>query len=141
MSKLALAISITAKAFEKITDKGGTPYILHCLFVMNKTIGDECTKCAAVMHDLVEDKKITINELIAIGFSEKTINLVRMLTHDKQNVSYEDYIKSISTNKEATKIKIADLRHNTDVTRMKDLRKKDFDRLEKYFRAYKYLKN
>lgn len=55
MDNLGLAISITAQAFEKVLDKGGQPYILHCLRVMNNTKGDISVKCASVMHDLVED--------------------------------------------------------------------------------------
>lgn len=140
MSKLALAISITAKAFEKTTDKGGHPYILHCLFVMDNTPGDECTKCAAVMHDLIEDTDITLTDLTHLGFSDKMIGLLHLLTHNPQT-DYWEYIKAIAVNKDAVNIKMADLRHNSDVTRLKDLRKKDFDRLEKYCRAYTYLKN
>lgn len=49
MKKLALAIAITSEAFKNTLDKGGQPYILHCLRVMNNTNGDEDTKCAAVM--------------------------------------------------------------------------------------------
>lgn len=140
MEKLALAISITAKAFEKTLDKGGKPYILHCLRVMNNVQGDECVKCASVMHDLIEDTDWTFEQLTALGFSDKTIGLLHLLTHQKET-SYEDYIKAISVNKEATEIKKRDLEDNCNITRIKGLRKKDFDRIEKYHRAYIYLSN
>lgn len=146
MNKLALAISITAKAFENKLDKGGYPYILHCLRVMNNTNGDECAKCAAVMHDLVEDtdEKSEINytfELLTkLGFSDKTIGILHLLTHQK-NTDYFEYIKAIAVSDDATKIKISDLRDNSDIFRLKGLGKKDFDRMEKYHRAYVYLSN
>lgn len=75
-----------------------------------------------------------------MGFSERVVKAVGLLTHDKK-MFYEDYIKVISTDQLATAIKMADLRDNSDITRMKGVRKKDFDRLEKYHRAYTYLKN
>lgn len=147
MEKLALAISITAKAFEKTLDKGGKPYILHCLRVMNNSQGDECVKCASVMHDLVEDTdenseiNYTFELLTKLGFSDKTIGLLHLLTHHQKGTSYEDYIKAISVSKEATEIKLRDLEDNSNITRIKDARKKDFDRIEKYHRAYIYLSN
>jgi len=140
MSKLALAISIVSKAFESKVDKGGKPYVLHCLRVMNGVDqSDEDLMIASVMHDLIEDCEEYTFEMIAeLGFSERVITILRLLTHKKE-VSYDDYIKMISFNKDATEIKLADLRDNSDITRIKDLRKKDFDRMEKYHRAYKYL--
>jgi (p)ppGpp synthase/HD superfamily hydrolase len=140
MEKLALAISITAKAFEEVLDKGGNPYILHCLRVMNNVQGDECVKCASVMHDLIEDTDWTFEQLTALGFSDKTLGLLHLLTHQRET-SYDDYIKAISVSKEATEIKIRDLEDNSNITRIKGARKKDFDRIEKYHRAYIYLSN
>jgi (p)ppGpp synthase/HD superfamily hydrolase len=140
MKKLGLAISITAKAFEDILDKGGQPYILHCLRVMNNVQGDECVKCASVMHDLIEDTDWTFEQLTTLGFSDKTVGLLHLLTHQRET-SYDDYIKAISVSKEATEIKIRDLEDNSNITRIKGARKKDFDRIEKYHRAYIYLSN
>lgn len=139
--KLSLAISITAQAFEKVLDKGGQPYILHCLRVMMNTEGDDCVKCAAIMHDLLEDTPYEIKDLVKLGFSQKTIYILNLLTHDDKNLSYEDYIKRVSTDEEATKIKLRDLEDNSNITRLKGLRKKDFERLEKYQKAYVYLSN
>lgn len=140
MKKLALAISITAQAFENVLDKGGQPYILHCMRVMNNVRGDECVKCASIMHDLIEDTDWTFERLTALGFSDKTIGLLHLLTHQKET-PYDDYIKAISVNKEATEIKLRDLEDNSNITRIKGARKKDFDRIEKYHRAYIYLSN
>lgn len=138
MKKLALAIAITAEAFKNTLDKGGSPYIMHCIRVMMNTEGDEDTKCAAIMHDLIEDTLYTFGDLSRLGFSDKTVGILHLLTHDTFT-PYDEYIKAIAVSKEATKIKLADLKDNSDITRLKDLTKKDFDRLEKYCRAYKYL--
>ena len=140
MNKLALAISITAKAFEDKLDKAGQPYILHCLRVMNATNGDEDTKCASVMHDLVEDTEYTFEQLTKLGFSDKTIGILHLLTHKKET-EYMEYIKAIAVSNEATEIKLRDLEDNSNITRLKGIGKKDLDRIEKYHRAYLYLSN
>jgi len=139
---LALAISITAKAFENKVDKGGNPYILHCLRVMN-SVGtkNEEKACAAVLHDLVEDcPEWTCSKLSALGFTDKVVGIIYLLTREK-TTPYMEYIKAISVDKDASEIKIADLRDNSDITRLKGLRKKDMDRIEKYHAAYVYLLN
>jgi len=144
MKKLTLTIAITAEAFKNTLDKGGQPYILHCLEVMRNTDGDECTKCAAVMHDLIEDTdesspiNYTFELLTKLGFSEKTIAILHLVTHQK-GTDYMKYIQTLSVHPDAKKIKKADLRHNSDISRMKDIRQKDFDRLIKYNIAYRYL--
>lgn len=141
MSTLDRAISIAAQAFKGKLDKGGQPYILHCLHVMNQMPeNDHELRMIAVMHDLIEDTDYTISDLQDLGFSERVYFGVKQVTHwDYQ--SYDEYIKIISNYEDATLVKLADLRHNTDITRIKGLRRKDFDRLEKYHRAYIYLKN
>lgn len=139
MNKLATAIKIASAAFESKEDKGGQPYILHCLHVMhNIDPKDEDLRIIAVLHDLVEDTDWGLVDLKHAGFSMRVISAVNALTH-KSDESYDAYIKRISLNEDARKVKLADLRHNSDIHRMKGLRKKDFDRLEKYHKAYAYL--
>jgi (p)ppGpp synthase/HD superfamily hydrolase len=143
MSDLGTAIAIAAQAFKGKVDKGGKPYILHCLHVMNKMKyeNDEELMIIAVLHDLVEDTPYTFTDLEIMGFSTRVINNLVLLTH-KKGVSYEDYIFQIKSNSEcAVKVKLQDLRHNSDITRMKGLRDKDFKRIEKYHKAYSYLMN
>jgi len=139
MSDLGKAISITSLAFIDKVDKGGKPYILHCLHVMHKVraFGDE-VMMIAVMHDLVEDTTWTIEALRSEGFSERVLAGVEIMTHRK-GVPYDEYIKIIATNEDTRAVKKEDLKHNSDITRMKGLTKKDFDRLEKYNRSYAYL--
>jgi (p)ppGpp synthase/HD superfamily hydrolase len=139
MSNLGRAIEIAATAHAGQVDKGGKPYILHPLWVMNKVrhLGEE-HMIVAVLHDVIEDTGISIGDLIAERFSQNVIHALIMLTHDKTS-SYEEYIKAIASDPIAKAVKLRDLEHNTKVTRLKGLRKKDFDRLEKYHKAYTYL--
>lgn len=136
---LSKAISIAAVAFEGRYDKGGSPYILHCLYVMDKVkrLGDNYA-IVAVLHDLVEDTKWTIQDLRDLGFNEEILKALDLMTH-KDGVSYDDYIKGISTDVIATACKRSDLEHNMKASRLKGMRKKDFERLEKYIRAFAYL--
>ena len=137
---LGKAISIAAKAFENKTDKGGQPYILHCIWVMNavRHLGETAMICA-VLHDLVEDcEEWNFERLAEEGFSQEVIVILQLLTHRKET-EYMEYIKALSVHPIAKEIKKRDLEHNSKITRMKGLRKKDFDRLEKYHTAYTYL--
>ncbi len=142
--QLALAIQITADAFQNDFDKGGQPYILHCLHVMNvvgkKTEGDHEAMAIAVMHDLIEDKPHwTLKGLINLGFSNRVVDGVEAMTHPKDE-PYMDYIKRVAKNDDTRIVKMADLKHNSDPHRLKEVSDKAFARIEKYHRAYAYLK-
>lgn len=138
---LSTAIALTAQKFVNTLDKGGNPYILHCLRVMNGVDqNDEELMCIAVMHDLVEDTNVTLDELRYLGFSERVIRGVDTMTH-RDEEDYETYIKRIALNPDTIKVKRSDLIDNSNITRLKGLRKKDFDRLEKYSKAFIYLKD
>ena len=139
MSTLGKAIRIASVAFEGKTDKGGHPYILHCLHVMNEvaSLGEEAM-IIAVLHDLIEDTDWTKEHLLSEGFSLQVVQMILNLTRATDE-EYMTYIKRASMNNVSRMIKMADLRHNSDIMRMKGLRKKDFERLEKYHMAYAYL--
>lgn len=141
MKQLSIAIALAAKEFENKLDKGGKPYILHCLRVMNAVDqSDSELMQIAVLHDVVEDTDISLYNLSEMGFSYRVVNALDALTHCKE-VAYDIYIKRISMNPDAVKVKLADIKDNSDVTRLKGLRKVDFDRIEKYHKAYVYLSN
>jgi len=136
---LGEAITLAATVFATVNDKGGNPYILHCLQVMqwvDQT--DSELMQIAVLHDVVEDTTVTLDDLYAMGFSPRVISAIAVLTHDDA-VPYDEYITTIATNADAVKVKLADLRHNSDITRIKGLRKKDIERLDKYHRSYVFL--
>jgi len=140
--KLTTAIKIASTAFEHDLDKGGVPYTMHLLYVMHKVkhLGEVAMICA-ILHDLIEDKESSgynYEYLRLNGFSEEVIVILQLLTHRKET-EYMDYIKALSVHPIAKAIKKADLEHNSKVSRLKGLRKKDFDRLEKYCIAYQYL--
>ena len=137
---LSKAIRIAAEAFEGKYDKGGQPYILHCIHVMNavKDYGEDYM-IVAVLHDLIEDTDWTLIQLGKAGITNRQVEALKLLTH-LPNESYTSYIEELSTDPIARTIKMADLRHNSDIMRMKGLREKDFQRLEKYHKAYAYLK-
>lgn len=130
------AIAIAAEAFVNKFDKGGQPYILHCLNVMEQMPKNDIDlRCAAVMHDLIEDTDWSYDGLIQIGFPQEVVITVDMLTH-RRNVPYENYIDRIAGDEWATLIKLADLRHNSDITRLKGVRDKDIERMVKYHQSY-----
>lgn len=137
---LAFALSIAAHAFE---DKlyNGKPYFLHIMRVVVALEGeDEEVLQAGALHDIVEDHFWTIEDLRKEGFSERVLSAVQHLTWDKDGgETYENYIKRVSNNKDAIKVKRKDLEDNSQITRIKGLTKQDFERLEKYSKAYVYL--
>lgn len=141
---LSKAIALAAKVFEGHLDKGGNPYILHCLRVMyGVDQNDPELMAIAMLHDVVEDFQITnvvLGDLTRAGFSDRIVRVVGILTHEKEDVPYMDYVKSCALDKDARIVKMADLEDNSKITRLKSLGKKDFDRLEKYCTAYEYLK-
>lgn len=142
MKMLSKAIALAAKAFENKVDKAGQPYILHCIRVMQGVNQkDEEMMCAAVLHDLIEDcgEEYSFEYLRTAGFTDRTVNLVAAVTHDKAVEDYDSYIKNIARNPYAKVIKRADLKDNMDMTRLKGLSKKDIARMERYYSAWVYL--
>lgn len=136
---LAVAIALAAEVFKETHDKGGEPYILHCLRVMDKLhTRDKELQTIAILHDVLEDSNLVEEDLRKLGFSPRVIIGVRFLTHDPA-IPYDDYIKALASHEDARLVKLADLRDNSDITRLKGLTKKDLDRMEVYHRAYIYL--
>lgn len=143
MNVLAVAITLAAHAHQTQTDRGGKPYILHPIRVMMRLRTDDQELMAiAILHDSVEDSSgaITLDSLKNLGFSQRIIDGIDALTK-RDGESYDDFIARCALNPDAKRIKMEDIKDNSDVTRLKGLRQKDFERLEKYCRAYEYLKN
>jgi (p)ppGpp synthase/HD superfamily hydrolase len=137
---LARAIRIAAEAFEKTIDKGGSPYILHCLAVMEGVRHLGCTAMTAgVLHDLLEDcPSWHAERLQQEGFSADAVALIELLTH-RQDEEYASYIGRIAACPEAKAIKLADLMHNMNLTRLPGLSERALERLQKYHQAYHLL--
>lgn len=138
LTKKALLISFNAHKDQ--CDKSGMPYAYHPYHVAEQ-MKTEITTCVALLHDVVEDTDITLDDLRAQGFPNEVINALSLLTH-KKNVPYMDYIKAIKENPIATEVKLADLEHNSDYTRIgkfESLTEADKKRLDKYDKAIRLL--
>lgn len=96
-------------------DCNGVPYIFHP-YHLAEQMTDEITTCVALLHDVVEDTDVTIEELEA-EFPKEVTDAVRLLTHDK-STDYFDYVRAIKTNPIAKTVKLADLSHNQDESRI-----------------------
>jgi (p)ppGpp synthase/HD superfamily hydrolase len=133
---LGKMIVIATNAHDGQFDRGGRPYILHPLAVMQmlKT-DDEELQCIAVGHDVIEDTKVTYSELIEAGISQRVIDGIRALTK-VPGETYDEYKARVLANPDARKVKKQDLRHNTDIRRLRGVSEKDFDRIAKYHRFY-----
>ena len=136
--QLAKAIRIATYAHMKQFDKGGNPYILHPLHLMTQLLFDTQLATIAVLHDVIEDSDYTIKELVNLKFSNRITNAVALLTH-LPHMTYDEYIKGITGNYDAIRVKRKDLAHNLDVTRLKnkdELTDKDIARIIKYHKAF-----
>lgn len=120
-------------------DKANKPYILHLLYVMNN-VSDLNVKIVGILHDILEDTDITRNDLLNYGFSEDIVISVEVLTKSK-NQKYMEYIENIKSNNIARKVKLIDLKHNMDLTRLSEISDEDLKRTMKYFEAYEKLSN
>lgn len=131
-----LAMHIAAREHLHITDKGGNAYILHAMRIaMRLRTNDEELMSIAIMHDVIEDSKVTFEDLREYGFSERVIDALKLLTHMK-GLSYDDYIDAMKDNRDALLVKREDLRDNSDITRLKGISDKDFERMKKYQRSF-----
>lgn len=129
---LVLATNRHASQF----DRGGNPYILHPIAVMNiLKDADEELRCIAIGHDIVEDCGVTYTELREMGFTERIIDGIKCMTK-VPGESYDEYKAKVKSNTDSVKVKIADLTHNTRIDRLKGVTAKDMARMEKYFQFY-----
>ena len=128
------AIRLCFRAHDGQVDKSGLPYAHHPLHLAEQ-MDDEDSTVAALLHDVVEDTQYTFEDLEAMGFSAAVIGALRLLTHDER-VPYLDYVRDIRENPIARKVKLADLAHNSDLTRLDhEPTSMDLQRLEKYRKA------
>ena len=133
---MKFADEFAAKKHYGQVDKAGAPYIEHPRAVALKLDG-ELEKVVALLHDTVEDTDATIEEIRDL-FGNEVADAVALLTHDK-SVPYMDYIESVKSNDVARKVKMADLSHNMDLSRLPVVTDKDYERVEKYRKAYEKL--
>ena len=141
MNLLVKAIAVANEAHKDKKTLSGRPYILHPLHLMLQMDSEE-EMITAVLHDVVEDSIVNLEDLQAMGFPPRVLDALALLTHDKEELSYEKYILAIKSNPLAVRVKLADLTHNMDVRRIPTpLSQGELRRLGKYQRAWLLLDN
>ncbi len=137
LSKKAMLIAY--HAHRDHVDKGGMPYIFHPLHLAEQ-MDTEYSVITALLHDVIEDSDISLEDLKAEGFPEPILEALSLLTHEKQ-VPYLEYVQRLKGNELARKIKLADLTHNSDVSRLSIQDDSSRQRFEKYQRAIALLES
>lgn len=132
-NKTKLALNLCFEVHKNQKDKSGLPYVFHP-FHLAEQMDDEKSVIVALLHDVVEDSDMTFKELEDMGFDDDIIDALKLMTHEK-DVDYFEYISKIKSNPIATKVKLADLRHNSDSTRLEKLTERDIQRENKYKKA------
>ena len=130
-------LSICFDAHKDQRDKSGAPYVFHP-FHLAEQMTDEYTVCTALLHDVVEDTDTTLEDLRSEGFPEEVLEALALLTHDA-DTPYMDYVKRLKHNPIARAVKLADLAHNSDPTRLEVMDEWALARAEKYHEAIKLL--
>lgn len=133
------AMDICFEAHKNQRDKSGQPYVFHP-FHLAEQMNDEKTTVAALLHDVVEDTDYTFDDLLKMGFDCDIVDALRLLTHDDET-PYFDYVAALKDNPIARAVKLADLRHNSDLSRLDEdmINEKALARNEKYKAAMNIL--
>lgn len=127
------ALRLCFEAHKEQTDKTGLPYVFHP-FHLAEQMTDEISTVCALLHDVVEDTDYSLEDLLKMGYPSEVIDVLRLLTHDPE-VPYFEYVKAISVNPIAKQVKLADLAHNSDVSRLDEIDERAVARTEKYKKA------
>ena len=137
MTKIALKLCF--ETHKDQVDKSGMPYVFHP-FHLAEQMTDEETTIVALLHDVVEDSDRTLDDLKELGFSEKVLSAIELMTH-ADGVPYMEYVAKIKSNPIAKEVKLADLKHNSDMSRLETVTPYDEARAEKYKKAIELLEN
>lgn len=137
MNILDAAVALACRVHAGQLDKSGKPYILHPLRLMLK-FEDVDEQVVSVLHDVVEDGDVTLEDLRELGVSSAAVAAIDCLSKREGEV-YEDFIARIKPNDLARRVKIADIRDNLDLTRLPRVSDKDLQRVAKYHRALREL--
>lgn len=135
--KTKKALKLCFDAHKEQLDKSGLPYVFHP-FHLAEQMQTEETTVVALLHDVMEDTEYTADDLAEMGFGGEILNALSLLTHE-DSVDYMDYVSKIKTNPIARAVKLADLNHNSDLTRLDVVDQKALERKEKYQKAIELL--
>ena len=133
------ALKICFDAHKEQKDKSGIPYVFHP-FHLAEQMKDEVTTVVALLHDVIEDTNMTLKDLKDKGFSKEVLDALVLLTHNPDE-NYMDYVKRIKANPVAKAVKLADLTHNSDLSRLDVVDEKALERRNKYLEAMEILKS
>ena len=135
--QLQNALEIATMAHKNVIRRNGDPYIFHVLRVANNSlfVRTKTQKTAAILHDVIEDTPFDAKFLKEKRISEDVLEILSYLTHDKENVSYKEYIDKICTNLDAMLVKLADLTDNLDQGTLPVISEKDRERFVTYEQA------
>ena len=133
------ALKLCFQVHKEQVDKTGLPYVFHPFHLAEQMTCEASTVCA-LLHDVVEDSSYTFEDLINLGFPSEIIEVLKLLTHDSE-VEYMDYVINLSKNEIARKVKLADLKHNSDLSRLDNIDEYAPARQEKYLKAIEYLES
>ena len=131
------AMKLCFEAHRDQVDKTGLPYVFHPFHVAEQ-MQDEITTTVALLHDVIEDTNYTLEDLTDMGFPAAVTDALKLLTHDK-SVPYLEYVLRIKANPVAKAVKLADLKHNSDLSRLDKVDEKALERIEKYREAVELL--
>ena len=132
------AMKLCFEAHKDQMDKSGLPYVFHP-FHLAEQMTDELTIVTALLHDVVEDTEYTLDDLRQMGFPKDVMDALTLLSHDNAE-PYLDYVRKIKDNPIARAVKLMDLRHNSDLTRLERVDERALARVEKYRAAIQLLK-
>ena len=127
------ALKICFEAHRDQLDKSGLPYVFHP-FHLAEQMESEAEICAALLHDVVEDAGLTLEELEEAGFPPCVLEALALLTHDPA-VPYLEYVARLRENPIARRVKLADLAHNSDLDRLERVEEADQRRMLRYRKA------
>ena len=133
------ACNLIFEAHKGQLDKGGYPYVMHPIHLAEQ-MDDELSTIVALLHDVVEDTDVTFEDLTEMGFPKEVIDALTLLTH-KKDVPYLEYVSAVKESEIATKVKLADLKHNSDITRIETNDDKSKERITKHKEAIRVLKD
>ena len=131
------ALKLSFEAHKNQVDKTGVPYVFHP-FHLAEQMTDEISTVCALLHDVIEDTEYTFEDIQKMGFPQEVIDVLKLLTHEK-SVPYMEYVEKIKENSIAKQVKLADLKHNSDLTRMDVIDENALQRTKKYRQAIELL--
>ena len=138
MDVVEKSLQIALKAYAGQRDKAGKAYILHPIRIMLQMDSDY-EMAVALLHDVVEDSNCSGNDLLAEGIPPDVVDAVLALSK-RDGETYDQFIDRVAGNALAVKVKLADIEDNINVLRLDSVGDKDLERVAKYHKAWKKLK-